>query len=188
MIVLASQSPRRRELLTQAGIPFTVRVSGIEETRAAEENPEDYVLRLACEKAAAVPALPDEFVLAADTTVVIEHHVLEKPHSVEDAARMLALLSGREHTVITGVCLRHEDRVWSATESTQVRFSRLNDAEIRHYSQSGEPLDKAGGYAIQGLASRYIEGITGCYFNVVGLPVSLVYRLLKQAGYNFDLG
>jgi len=188
MIVLASQSPRRREILAQAGIAFTVRVSGIEEVRAGDENPEEYVLRLAREKAEAVPASADEFVLAADTTVVIDEHVLEKPHSIEDAERMLRLLSGREHVVMTGVCLRRGPQSWCAAESTRVRFSPLSEDEISHYAKSGEPLDKAGGYAIQGLASRYIEGIEGCYFNVVGLPVSLVYRLLKQVGYSFDLG
>lgn len=188
MIVLASQSPRRRELLTQAGIAFTVRVSGVPECRGDGEHPGEYVLRLAAEKAGAVEAAPDEYVLAADTVVVADDHVLEKPESPADAARMLRLLSGRDHSVLTGVCLRRGAAQWTGVQSTKVRFATLSEEEIDSYAHSGEPLDKAGGYAIQGLASRYIEGVDGCYFNVVGLPVRLVYQLLKQAGYSFTAG
>jgi len=188
MLVLASQSPRRREILTQAGLSFTVRVSGVEELRRSGESPEDYVLRLSRDKARAVEAAPDEYVLAADTIVVVDSAVLEKPRSVEDAAAMLRLLSGRAHTVLTGVCLLHGGREESQVEATRVFFSRLTEAEIAAYCASGEPMDKAGAYAIQGLASKFIERIEGCYFNVVGLPVSLVYRLLRAAGYSFDLG
>jgi septum formation protein len=183
MIVLASQSPRRKEILAQAGIPFTVRVPAIEEVPSDGEAPEAYVERLAREKAAAVPASPDEWVLAADTTVVADGHILEKPHSAADAARMLRFLSGREHVVLTGVCLRHSGREWAGVESTAVRFSALAEADVEAYAGSGEPMDKAGGYAIQGLASKYIERIDGCYYNVVGLPVSRVYRMLRAAGY-----
>lgn len=188
MIILASQSPRRRELLAQAGIAFVVRVPGIEEVRSDGESPADYVLRLAAEKAAAIEAREGDFVLAADTTVVVDEHVLEKPHCEEDAARMLRLLSGREHVVMTGVCLRQGERVWRGVESTRVRFAVMTEEEIHDYAHSGEPLDKAGGYAIQGLASRYIEGVEGCFFNVVGLPVGRVYRMLKEAGYSFTRG
>ncbi len=188
MIVLASQSPRRSELLANAGIPFVVRPAGIEEKPREGESPEQYVLRLACEKAQAVPAEEDEFVLAADTTVVADGAILEKPHSTDDAARMLRLLHGRDHLVLTGVCLRRAGRLWSAVEQTRVWFIPLREEEILAYARSGEPLDKAGGYAIQGLASRFAEKIEGCYFNVVGLPISRVYRMLRAAGYNFSAG
>ena len=187
MLVLASQSPRRREILRQAGLDFEVRIPGVEERQIPGEAPGAYVLRLAVEKARAVAGAPAEFVLAADTTVVCDEHVLEKPHSVEDAARMLRLLSGREHAVLTGVCLLHDGIERAAAESTRVIFSELSAAEIEAYAASGEPLDKAGGYAIQGLASKFIPRIEGCYFNVVGLPISLVYRLLREAGYSFNL-
>lgn len=183
MIVLASQSPRRSEILRNAGFDFEVRPANVEEIPGESEAPPAYVQRLAREKARAVEASPREFILAADTTVAAAGHILEKPHSVEDASRMLRLLSGRTHQVLTGVCLRHGGREWCGVESTQVRFVELTEAEILAYARSGEPMDKAGGYAIQGLASKYIDRIEGCYFNVVGLPVSLVYRFLKEAGY-----
>lgn len=183
MLVLASQSPRRREILANAGFRFSIRPAGIEEIPLEGEDPAAYVLRLAREKAAAVEADPEEFVLAADTTVASAGHILEKPHSKQDAARMLRLLSGRIHEVHTGVCLRHAGREWFGVETTKVSFVQLSEAEILAYAQSGEPMDKAGGYAIQGLASKFIDRIEGCYFNVVGLPISLVYRLMKLAGY-----
>lgn len=188
MIVLASQSPRRKEILTRAGIAFTTRVSGIPEVPAPGESPADYVRRLALEKSAAVDPKPEEYVLAADTTVVVDDHLLEKPHSEADAIRMLRLLAGRDHVVLTGVCLRHNGQVWSAVESTTVTFSPMTADEIRAYAASGEPFDKAGGYAIQGLASKFIPRVEGCYLNVVGLPVAAVYGLLKQAGYSLALG
>ncbi len=188
MIVLASQSPRRRELLANAGISCAVRPAGIEEEPREGESPEQYVARLAREKAEAVEAGEEEFVLAADTTVVVDGQILEKPHSAEEAARMLRLLHGRDHLVLTGVCLRHQGRFWTAVESTRVWFIPLREEEIAAYARSGEPLDKAGGYAIQGLASRFAERIEGCYFNVVGLPVSRVYRMLRAAGYHFSEG
>lgn len=186
MIVLASQSPRRRELLANAGIACEVRPARIEEKPLPGESPEGYVVRLAREKAEAVEARGGEFVLAADTTVVVDGEILEKPHAPEEAERMLRLLHGRDHFVLTGVCLRHEGRYWTAVESTRVWFIPLREEEIAAYARSGEPLDKAGGYAIQGLASRFAEKIEGCYFNVVGLPVSRVYRMLRAAGYNFN--
>jgi septum formation protein len=183
MIVLASQSPRRQEILAQAGFRFTVRVSGIEETRRANEAPEAYVQRLAREKAAASVNSADEFVLGADTVVLVDGTLLEKPRDAAEAARMLTLLAGREHEVLTGVCLIHAGQPDCAVERTAVRFAPMSDAEIQAYAASGEPLDKAGAYAIQGLASRHITGIQGCYFNVVGLPVARVYQMLKAAGY-----
>jgi len=188
MLILASQSPRRRELLERAGLSFAVRVAGIEEVRAGDEPPEMYVERLARDKALAIHAGQDDWVLAADTTVVIDHHVLEKPDSVEDARRMLALLSGRWHEVMTGVSLRRGTRAWSAVETTRVRFIPLTAAEIEAYVASGEPMDKAGAYAIQGLASKFVDRVEGCYFNVVGLPVARVFALLKEAGYTPALG
>ncbi len=188
MLVLASQSPRRREILAQAGLPFTVRAPGVEEVRRPLESPEDYVRRLATDKARAAVSAPEDFTLAADTVVVVNDTVLEKPRSVEDAERMLRLLSGCSHTVLTGVCVLHDSQELTNAESTRVFFSPLSPEEIRGYCASGEPMDKAGAYAIQGLASKFIERIEGCYFNVVGLPISLVYRLLKQAGYSFKAG
>lgn len=188
MLILASQSPRRRELLTRAGIPHTVEVPAIEERRGEEEAPARYVARLAREKALAIPAGPEAWVLAADTTVALEEHVLEKPEHAEDAARMLRLLSGRVHEVLTGVCLRRGYQLWERVEVTRVTFDRLSEEEIWGYARSGEPLDKAGGYGIQGLASKFIPRIEGCYFNVVGLPVACVYGLLREAGYHLPPG
>ncbi len=188
MLVLASQSPRRREILSKAGFAFEVRPANVEEIPLDSEDPAAYVLRLAHEKAAAAEAGPDDYVLAADTTVAAAGHILEKPRSAEDAARMLRLLSGRTHQVFTGVCLCHQGREWFDVASTQVRFVALSEEEILAYASSGEPMDKAGGYAIQGLASKFIDRIEGCYFNVVGLPVSMVYRFLKDAGYPFPVG
>jgi len=184
MLVLASQSPRRSELLRQAGLGFVVRIPGVVETRLPGEPPADYVRRLAIEKARAAAAASDEFVLAADTVVVADGEVLEKPQSADDAARMLRRLSGRPHVVLTGVCVLHDGREHAAVESTRVFFTPMTEHEVLAYAACGEPMDKAGAYAIQGRASKFIERIEGCYFNVVGLPVSLVYRLLKTAGYD----
>jgi septum formation protein len=182
-LVLASQSPRRRELLATAGFHFTVRSRAVEEVRAPGEEPEAYARRLAREKAeAAWDARPHEVVLGADTIVVLGEQVLEKPRGVEDARWMLEQLSGREHRVITGVCLRHAGGAEVASESTLVIFAPLSAEEIATYVASGEPMDKAGAYGIQGLASKFVERIDGCFFNVVGLPVALVYRMLKEIG------
>jgi septum formation protein len=180
VLVLASQSPRRAEILRQAGIPFTVRTADIDETPRDHEKPEDYVCRLAEEKVLAVPHNPGEIVLGADTTVVIDGQMLAKPVDAADARRMLSLLSGRRHEVLTGISLRRGldvIRDWAATE---VWFTTMTEAEIDAYVASGEPMDKAGGYAIQGLACKFIEKIEGCYFNVVGLPIALVYRHLNS--------
>ncbi len=181
MLVLASNSPRRREILTAAGFEFVVRVPDIAEERRAGETPMDYVRRLAVDKAFAVPKNAGEIVLAADTTVVVDLEVLEKPRDMRDAIRMLTLLSGREHEVITGVCLRSDAGKIVDAAVTRVRFARMSEEEIDRYVASGEPMDKAGAYAIQGLASKFIERVDGCYFNVVGLPIALVYRHLKGA-------
>ena len=183
MLVLASQSPRRSEILRQAGIPFTVRAASVDEAPRAGESPVNYVRRLASLKAQAVPASEGEMVLGADTTVVAGDEMLGKPADAADASRMLAMLSGRRHEVITGICLRR-----GAGDSfcdhavTAVWFAAISPREIEDYVSSGEPMDNAGAYAIQGLASKFIERIEGCYFNVVGLPVALVYRHLPSQG------
>lgn len=178
--ILASGSPRRRELLATAGFRFSVRSRPVEEVRRADENAVEYVRRLAYEKAAAAREHPEEIVLGADTIVVVDEHVLEKPTSATDARRMLGLLSGRAHQVITGICLLHQGGQVLDHALTEVYFSPLSSIEIAQYVASGEPFDKAGGYAIQGLASKFVERIEGCYFNVMGLPLSLVYRHWKE--------
>jgi septum formation protein len=182
MLILASRSPRRAELLRAAGIDFTVRAADIDETPHPHESPRDYVTRLALEKAHAVPAAPDETVLAADTTVVIDDQILGKPIDAADAKRMLQALSGCKHEVITGICLRRGDRVIQDVDVTGVWFAQLTEAEVDRYVASGEPMDKAGAYAIQGLASRFIPRIQGSYSNVVGLPVALVSQALSKLG------
>ncbi len=176
--MLASQSPRRAEILRQAGIPFTVRAVPVDETPLPGEEPEDYVRRLAEMKARAVAAESAEVVLAADTTVVIDGEILGKPEDDADARRMLVKLSGRRHEVMSGICLKRGGEVVCDSATTAVWFSPLSESEITGYVASGEPMDKAGGYAIQGLASKYVERIEGCYFNVMGLPVGMVYRYL----------
>jgi septum formation protein len=178
-LVLASQSPRRSELLRMAGFSFRVRGRPVPEVRAAGEDPRAYAMRLAREKAEAAWEGAREIVLGADTIVVLGELVLEKPAHAAEARSMLAALSGREHTVITGICLRHPGGAVVEHESTQVHFAALDAAEIDAYVASGEPMDKAGAYAIQGLASKFVDRIEGCYFNVMGLPVARVYRHWK---------
>jgi septum formation protein len=180
MLVLASSSPRRSEILQQAGIPFVVRPADIDETPRPDEHPRDYVTRLARDKAMAVSAGPAEIVLGADTTVVIGGRMMGKPRDSADAVRMLETLSGQRHDVITGICLRTAARVIDDCSATSVWFAALSRREIEEYVSGGEPMDKAGAYAIQGLASRFVERIEGCYFNVMGLPVALVYRRLRE--------
>jgi septum formation protein len=182
MLVLASQSPRRSEILRQAGIPFTVRTGDVDESPLPGESPRAYVERLAEMKARAIHAAPDETVLGADTTVVIDGEILAKPVSPADAQRMLTLLSGRRHDVLTGICLLRRGEAACDVATTTVVFAPLSEREIAAYVDSGEPMDKAGAYAIQGLASKFVERIEGDYFNVMGLPVALVYRKLNQAG------
>ena len=190
MLVLASASPRRQELLRNAGIAFEVQPAHIPEDPLPGEGAKDCAERLAREKALAVAQQrPNDVVLGADTVVVIGNEILGKPVDANDAARMLRLLSGRAHQVITGICLIkpvtvNQDRasgeqVIVSSESTLVTVSELTDQEISDYVASGEPMDKAGAYAIQGIASRWIPRIEGDYSNVVGLPVALVYRMLR---------
>jgi septum formation protein len=207
MLVLASASPRRQELLRIAGIPFTVQPADIDETPLPGEAPRVYAERLAQEKALKVSlSHPDEYVLGADTIVVVDDKIVGKPCDAADAARMLGMLSGRMHEVITGVCLVEpgsgsqlpvasesalrvlsswvnagENRQFTTTsETTRVIFSELSEAEIRDYVATGEPMDKAGAYAIQGRAARWIPRIEGNYSNVMGLPVAMVYRMLRE--------
>ena len=185
MLVLASASPRRQELLRNAGISFVVQPADIDETPRAGELPREYAERLAREKALAVWRLrPQDVVLGADTIVVVDDAILGKPADAVDAARMLRLLSGRVHRVITGVCVVEAVAsgqlpvARTASETTLVTVNQLSDEEIRDYISTGEPMDKAGAYAIQGMASRWIPRIEGDYSNVVGLPVALVWRML----------
>ena len=184
MLVLASASPRRRELLAQAGFQFTVVPASISEDVRPGENPVAYVTRLAREKAEAVFARlsaeqRDAVVLGADTTVVAPSgKILGKPADAVDAARMLRSLAGATHQVITGVALVNSGRVETAAEVTHVTMLTLSDEEIAAYIATGEPMDKAGAYAIQGYAAQWIPRIHGCYFNVVGLPLALVSAML----------
>ncbi|MCZ6725808.1 MAG: Maf family protein [Acidobacteria bacterium] len=182
-LVLASGSPRRRETLARLGFEFTVRPVDIDESRGTNENALDYVRRLAEEKAR-TDARQGEIILAADTIVELDGELLGKPKGAEAAAAMLRRLSGRDHEVSTGVAVFDVDRdhLEVAVETTVVRFAPLEPTEIAWYVASGEPMDKAGAYAIQGLASLFVESIEGNYANVVGLPVPTVYRMLLKQG------
>lgn len=182
-LILASASPRRRELLAQAGFTFEVHPAHINEDLHAGEDPIDYVVRLAREKAEAVYAQTadtDAVTLGADTTVTLDGHILAKPEDAADAARMLRLLSGRTHRVITGVAIASSIGVEVAAEVTGVQFLTLSDDEIAAYIETGEPMDKAGAYGIQGYAAKWIPRIEGCYFNVVGLPLAMVSTMLEM--------
>jgi len=182
-LLLASASPRRRELLRNAGFEFEVQPSRIVEEIQRGERPEDFARRAAREKAMQIAASSPRgsFVLGADTVVVIDGETLGKPSNREDATRMLRLLSGRTHQVHTGICLVRAPTEIEALEheTTLVTFRELDEEEIRGYVESGEPLDKAGAYAIQGLASKFVTRISGCYSNVVGLPMARLYEILK---------
>ena len=186
-LVLASASPRRAELLRAAGIEFDVMPSEVNETIDPEETPDGYVRRVAQQKAEAVmPRAQGRVILGADTVVVVDNQVLGKPADEEAARGMLRLLSGREHLVLSAVCLidprAESTRTQTSVARTRVEFAPLSDEEINWYAASGEPLDKAGAYAVQGLASRFVTRIDGSYSNVVGLPVAIVYALCRQAG------
>ena len=181
MLILASASPRRAELLAAAGFAFEVAPQDVDETPRNGESAEAYVLRIAWEKVHSARRKSGAVVIGADTAVVVDDVILGKPASREAAAGMLKRLSGRSHEVLTGVAVGGREEVGEVAR-TAVRFLPLTEAEIAWYVASGEPLDKAGGYAIQGLASRFVERIDGSYSNVVGLPMALVYRLLRQLG------
>jgi septum formation protein len=183
MLILASASPRRQELLRNAGVPFTVHPADIDETPQPGESPRSCAERLAREKALAVHRhRPQDFVLGADTIVVVDEMILGKPRDENDAARMLRMLSGRTHEVITGICLAALNALHVSASETLVTMSAISDDEIRAYIATGEPMDKAGAYAIQGIASRWIPRIEGDYSNVVGLPISQVYAMLRESG------
>lgn len=184
-LVLASASPRRRELLTQAGYVFTVEAADIDEMQRAGESPAGYVCHLAEEKAQAVFAKhldnSNLIVLGADTTVVLDGEILGKPANAAEAKHMLRRLSGRTHQVLTGIAAATREGVRSAIESTSVTFSVIPEVELDAYCATAEPLDKAGAYGIQGYAARWVPRIDGCYFNVMGLPIARTVALLQAA-------
>jgi len=181
---LASASPRRRQLLDLIGVPHVVTPADIDETPRAGERPDHYVMRLACEKAKAVwDRQKDLPVLGADTTVVVDEHILGKPESEADAVGMLSRLSGRVHVVHTGIALRMPDgREFMGISSTQVQFAHLTEAQMRAYWASGEPQGKAGAYAIQGLGAVFVSNLSGSYTGVMGLPLYETAEMLRAAG------
>ena len=178
-LVLASASPRRRQLLEMLGIPVEVRPSAVPEIRKPGEAPRDYALRLAHDKARAVPG---HLVLAADTIVVLDGELLEKPADEDDAVRMLLRLQGRTHDVVTAVALRADETVFEAIDVTAVTFRPAREGMLRAYARTGEPMDKAGAYGIQGYGAALVERIDGDFFGVMGLPIRLVLDLLAEAG------
>jgi septum formation protein len=187
-LILASASVRRAEILRDAGFHFSVLSSAIDETPYAGENPQDLVQRLAVAKAelVAARAVGPAIIIAADTEVTLDGHIFGKPRSSDDARRMLEKLSGHTHSVLTGVALIRlpdAERI-TFVETTLVHFAKLSEDEITRYLATGEPHDKAGGYAIQGRAGRYIPRIEGCYFNVVGLPLARLQQALTELGWS----
>ena len=180
-LILASGSPRRVEILTSVGWAFSKEVPDVDESEIDGERPGAYVRRLSESKAAAVAAsYPGQLVLGADTTVVIDNQIIGKPVDDEHAESMIRLLSGRWHEVLTGVAVMKDGRVKVGLQRTSVKFAELSDEEIRFLVEHGEPLDKAGAYAVQAQAALFIEKIDGDYWNVVGLPISLVYKLVTE--------
>ena len=183
--ILASSSPRRRELLESVGAEFDVMPSHVPEEHQRGEAPEEYVARLSRDKAQALAAQhPDRWVIAADTTVLLNEQLLEKPVDAKDAARMLSLIAGRTHVVYTGVTLQNMNTNYRDTRvaESEVRMLPLSDADIEWYVRTGEPLDKAGAYAVQGIGAMFIDSIHGSYTNVVGLPLALLFQMLRKAG------
>ena len=179
-LILASQSPRRKELLGLFGLPFVIRVADIDETMNPEMSAADEVARVSRTKAMAVPREGDDVVVAADTIVVCGGQVLGKPKDEADAYRMLRLLSGRDHQVMTGMTVLRGETALTVTEITDIHFRQLSDREILRYIATGEPMDKAGSYGIQGGAALFAEKMSGDYYNVMGLPVCRLGQLLKQ--------
>jgi septum formation protein len=180
-LILASSSPRRRDLLLQAGLRFDVMPAHIDETRREGELPAAYVERLALEKAQAIAALhPSSVVLGADTTVVLDGQILNKPNDLVDAERMLRALSGRMHQVLTGLAVVTQGAEHRHVETTTVFFADIGEGELAHYLSTGDSLDKAGAYGIQGYAARWVTRIEGDFFNVMGLPLAATVRLLDQ--------
>jgi septum formation protein len=183
--ILASASPRRRELLASIRLDFDVVPSHIPEVRGAGESPEEYVARLSREKAAAVAEqFPEQWIIAADTTVLLGDELLEKPIDDDDAARMLTAIAGKTHVVYTGVTLLNASKAWRETRvaESEVRMLPLDAREIDWYVATGEPRDKAGAYAVQGIGSMFIDSIHGSYTNVVGLPLATLFAMLRKAG------
>jgi septum formation protein len=188
-VVLASSSPRRRQLLDLIGIAHEVRPANIDETMRPREAPRRHAERLAREKASAIAKRdPDLITIGADTIVVVNRKVLGKPRDTDDAARMLTMLSGREHMVITAVAVSRGRKLRSAVEEVRVRFRRLRDDEIEAYIATGEPMDKAGAYGIQGYGATIVERIEGDYFAVMGLPVVRLIGLLRDVGVRYRFG
>lgn len=183
-VILASASPRRKQLLDMLGLDFTVCPAKGEETLPDGIGPEEAVMRLSAQKAGSVAGQfgPEDVIIGADTIVWYDGRILGKPKDEQDAARMLAMLSGNTHTVYTGVTVRKGEQAVSAAEETKVRFRRLSGPEIDAYIATGEPMDKAGAYGAQGYASLFVEGIEGDFFNVMGLPVCRLGKLLKEVG------
>jgi septum formation protein len=182
-IILASGSPRRAEILNSVGWEFTKDVPDIDESELPGESPENYVQRLAKNKAKTVAArYPGQLVLGADTTVVVDGAIIGKPTDLADARRMLEMLSGKRHEVLTGIAVVYDGNTYLGLQRTGVKFARMSEPEINFLAEMGDPLDKAGAYAVQAQAALFIEGIEGDYWNVVGLPISLVYELVKKAG------
>jgi septum formation protein len=180
-LILASSSPRRRDLLTQAAIRFDVLPANIDETRHPNESPTAYVQRLALEKAQAIHALqPNATILGADTTVVVDQKILNKPANLADAERMIRALSNRTHQVHTGIAIVTPTTQRTHIETTTVFFAPIPAADLAHYLSTGDGLDKAGAYGIQGYAARWITRIEGDFFNVVGLPIAAVLSLLRE--------
>jgi septum formation protein len=183
--ILASASPRRRELLASIGLTFEVIPSHVPEVRDERESPEEYVARLSREKAETIAALhPEDWVIAADTTVLLGEELLEKPLDEADARRMFATIAGRTHIVYTGVTRQTLSRGWSETRiaESEVRMLPLSSEDIAWYVKTGEPLDKAGAYAVQGIGAMFIDSIHGSYTNVVGLPLATLFQMLRKAG------
>lgn len=178
-LILASQSPRRKELLGLLGLAFEIKVPCADETMLPGADPAQQVAEVSRRKALATTAEPEDVIVAADTIVVCDGEILGKPHSKEDACRMLEMLSGRSHQVMTGVTVRQGDKMESCTEITEVYFRPLSDREIAAYVDSGEPMDKAGAYGIQGGAAIFAEKLCGDYYNVVGLPVCRLTQMLR---------
>ena len=186
-LILASASPRRQELMKLLRFDFEVRASGVPEEPRRGESPAQLVMRLARAKAEAISGTrPDAWVVGADTVVVCGAEALGKPESAQAAGDMLRMLSGRTHEVLTGICIRHRQLRHASFVATTVRFAALSSRDIQEYVATGEPLGKAGAYAIQGCGSRFIQGIHGCYFNVVGLPLSHLHRTLMKMGFPAD--
>ena len=180
-LILASQSPRRRELLGLFGIPFAIQVADIDETMDPHKPPFEEVARVSLKKAMAVEATEDQVVVAADTIVVCQGKTLGKPRDAEEAFAMLKLLSGRDHQVMTGLAVCRGETQLVTTEVTDIHFRELSDREIRAYIRTGEPMDKAGAYGIQGGAALFAQKMHGDYYNVMGLPVCRLWQLLQQA-------